>query len=275
VLREDENEKNSQFFEKKYWFQGACFAQRSRKCRMTTRNPRHKGTQKRAFWQHHINCWARINHTQLEYCARNNLDPSAFSRWKGKLNPQGRARAQSKKPLVEKRTDTCSFCGQSERAYFPDGYRKIRKLYYGENDGIAICDDCLWWKSHKLQRLDKRYGPVARKECLLCFQDKGGTLTVRQNYRIYDRCLGIEIYGILSQHPERLPCNNHCCRCRKKREETKQIMFLGEHHFLCSTCTLDLTGFFLSEYTNVGELKSCFFCRALLKENQPLWTESP
>lgn len=41
---------------------------------------------KKEFWQHHINCSAKSEMTQREYCRTNDLAISTFGYWKRKLD---------------------------------------------------------------------------------------------------------------------------------------------------------------------------------------------
>ena len=235
---------------------------------MGTKNPYHKMHKKEVFWQHHIDCWSQTTQTQAHYCRENDLSPSDFSKWKKKLKPHAKRNLRkrpfnmehrhfSSKVLQSQKAHSCSFCGHKSRG--------VNKLFYGQDELVAICDHCLWHKANKLQWEIPSYKTIRFEKCSVCFEAKSGVLIGNVYYHICADCLVNAWRDQFSSHPETHPCRNTCVACNTKNPP--EFMGVGEH-ILCQICLTRI----LKNYIEFSiDVDKCSFCQEEKSAEKPLY----
>lgn len=235
---------------------------------MSVRNPHHRMTKKEVFWQHHLDCWAITTQNQASYCAQNNLSTSDFSKWKKRLNPKIK-NISKKRPLavehkefarntlLKQKSKSCSYCGKAER--------QVNKLFYGRDDLVAICDQCLWHKANQLHLEIPSYKTVRFEKCSVCLKDKPGVLIGNIYYHICTDCLIDAWSDQFTSHPETHPCRNRCVVCDTK--DPKEFMGLGIH-IICQTCLTTILKKYISFSIDVDK---CSFCQTEKSQANPLY----
>lgn len=223
---------------------------------MSTTNSYHKMHKKEVFWQHHIDCWSQTTNTQAHYCRANGLSQSDFSKWKKKLKPHAKRNLKkrpfnlehrhfSSKIMQFEKAHRCSFCAHHKS--------KVNKLFYGEDELVAICDECLWHKANRLQWDIPSYKVIRFEKCSVCFEAKPGVLIGSVYYHICSDCLINAWRDQFSSHPETHPCGNTCVACNTKSPTA--FMKLGEH-IICKNCTNKMVNAYVD--LSFGQNKCCF-----------------
>lgn len=225
---------------------------------MGTTNKHHRMHRKEVFWQHHIDCWSQTMLTQAHYCLKNDLSQSDFSKWKKKLKPYAKRRL-SKRPfalenknagnnyILRQKANRCSFC-----SYPP---RKANKLFYGQDDLVAICDYCLWHKAQKLHQEVKYYKTIHLDRCSVCLIKNPDVSIGNVCYQICEDCLLRACSNIFHTQPEKNPCRNTCICCMYKNPE--QYLEVGTH-IICHSCLILIFKRFVDLQFDVNR---CSFCQ--------------
>ncbi|MCU7840534.1 MAG: hypothetical protein KZQ94_14280 [Candidatus Thiodiazotropha sp. (ex Troendleina suluensis)] len=222
---------------------------------------------KEVFWQHHIDCWSQTTTTQAHYCRKNDLSQSDFSKWKKKLKPYAKRNLRkrpfnlehrnfSSKVMQSQKAHRCSFCGHA--------HKDVNKLFYGQDELVAICDYCLWRKADKLHREVSSYKTIRFEKCSVCFEDKSGVVIGNVYYRVCADCLVKAWREQFTLHPESHPCRCRCIRCNT--ENPKEFMRVGAH-VICQVCLIEMLKYFSFSY----DVNRCSFCKAEKSDAKPMY----
>ena len=235
---------------------------------MSTRNPYHKMHKKEVFWQHHIDCWSQTTTTQAHYCRENGLSQSDFSKWKNKLKPHAKRNLRkrpfnlehrhfSSKVMQTQKAHRCSFCGHP--------HKDVNKMFYGQDELVAICDHCLWRKANSLHLEVPFYKTIRFEKCSVCFEDKSGVVIGNVYYRVCVDCLINAWRDHFSSHPETHPCRNTCVACNTK--DPKEFMGVGVH-IICQICLARILKNFIDFSFDVNK---CSFCKVEKSDEKPMY----
>lgn len=235
---------------------------------MSTRNPHHKMHKKEVFWQHHIDCWSQTTKTQAHYCRENELSQSDFSKWKKKLKPFAKRNLRKRpfnlehrdfatKVLQSQTAHRCSFCGHPSKS--------VNKLFYGQDELVAICDHCLWHKAEKLHEEVPSYKTIRFNKCSVCLKDKPSVVIGNVYYRVCAGCLVKAWNDNFSEFPKTHPCHSQCVMCNIK--DPKEYMGLGVH-VICQKCLTTL----LKKYIDFAyDVNKCSYCQSEQSDDNPLY----